>query len=262
MRSKSLLKAIAVTALSLYPVAADNYHVPSHNEQAYAAPLPPKLIPKKSAKLSYPLPVQAKVGGKEVLVYDFPLEDIAIDVLISKKPQKYSAFVAHAQKKYGSKLEFLTSSTFYHGGLIGRIFKEGKIVAKGKSSIGLNLVYSDEFGLEFRPSAKSLPYYTDVSVGGLASLVKEGRAVHDFSNRKIRSRAIRERIAIGVRENGTGVIACATSRIKDLAEIMEKLGCEEAAAPDGGGKRLFYYGDKVLKRPEENIAGVIIGYKR
>ena len=259
-----LLKAIAVAALSLYPsVAANNYTVPSLSEQAYASSLPSGKNKKYVANISYPNPIQAKVDGREVLVYDFPLEDIAIDVLVSKKPQKYSLFVAEAKKKYGSKLEFMTSSTFYDGGIIGRIFKDGKLINKKKYSLGVDLAYSDKYdSIEFIANSREIPDYVDTVVGGLAALVKDTKVVTDFSNRRIRNDRVRERIAIGVKRGWAGMIVCTTSKVKDLAEIMDKLGCLSAAAPDGGGSRMFYHKGKILKKPTEKIASVIVGYRK
>ena len=260
---RPLLKGIAVAALSLYPVAADNYAVPSLSVQAYASSLLSGKNKKYVANISYPKPVQAKVDGREVLVYDFPLEEIAIDVLVSKKPQKYGLFVAEAKKKYGSKLEFITSSTFYDGGLIGRIFKGGKLINKKKYSLGVDLAYSDKYdSIEFIANSREIPEYVDTVVGGLAALVKDTKVVKDFSNRRIRNDKTRERIAIGVKSGWAGMIVCTTSKVKDLAEIMDKLVCSSAAAPDGGSCRMFYYHGKTLKQPTRNLASVIVGYRK
>ena len=260
IKMRSLLKVIAVAALSLYPAVADNYSLPNP-AQAYASSLPLGRSKKYTAKLSYPKPTQAKIDGRTALVYDFPLEDIAIDVLVSKKPQKYGLFIAEAKRKYGSKLEFLTSSTFYHNGLVGRIVKDGKIVNKKKYSLGLDLVYSDEFGLDFISNYEKYPDYADTVVGGLVSLVKNGKQVTSFSNRRIYNKVPRERAAIGIKENGSGILVYSTCTIKGLAGIMTDLECTEAAAIDGGGSRLLYYKGKALKKPTDNIAGVIVGYR-
>lgn len=101
-------------------------------------------------------------------------------------------------------------------------------------------------------------------VGGLATLIENNNLVQDFSNRRIDAfpGERRQRSAIGVREDGTVILAYSFCSLSNMAEIMNNLDCTDAANLDSGRSRAFWHKDKYYKKSSEPMYGVLVGVRR
>lgn len=100
-------------------------------------------------------------------------------------------------------------------------------------------------------------------VGGTPLLLHQGEVVADFDVEKVREGFLKNkhpRTAIGVRHDGRWVLVVVDGRrpvhslgmtMKELALLMQSLGCERALNLDGGGSSTFYLYGSVLNLPSD-----------
>lgn len=91
-------------------------------------------------------------------------------------------------------------------------------------------------------------------------LVEDGKITVDSSDEVGRSMNSNPRTAIGMIEKGHYVMVVSDGRtsesqelsLKELAEVMQDLGCSEAYNLDGGGSSTMYFNGRVINKPTTN----------
>jgi len=101
----------------------------------------------------------------------------------------------------------------------------------------------------------------DHIVGGTPVLVSQGNIVEDYSvEQTLESFLIKRhpRTAVGIKENGEWVFAVVDGRffnlwggmtIKEMATLMQQLGCVNALNLDGGGSSTMIMNGSIINRP-------------
>lgn len=97
-------------------------------------------------------------------------------------------------------------------------------------------------------------------VGGAPVLIKDGKMVEDYAPEKILASFLNKshaRTAVGIKKTGEWVFVVVDGRffllggmkIKELAELMLKLGCVEALNLDGGGSSTMVLNGRTVNAP-------------
>lgn len=93
-------------------------------------------------------------------------------------------------------------------------------------------------------------------------LIQDGKIVLDpesegFSSPKILYQS-GQRSAVGVTKNNDLLLVTSDGTMRDMARIMQSLGCQQAMNLDGGASSGLWYKGKYLTRPGRNISNALL----
>ncbi|GAB6274994.1 MAG: hypothetical protein STSR0004_18590 [Peptococcaceae bacterium] len=151
----------------------------------------------------------------------------------------------------------------------GNIIKNNKIVHRGSvgTTCGFYADGSAKFGhVEFRNLSDNLADYgwegVQTAVGAGPRLLTNGKitvnpAGEGFTSEKILSMCM-ARSAVGVKTDGTVLLATTTASVKDLARVMKNLGAHNAMNLDGGASSGLWYKGKYITSPGRTLSNALI----